>query len=136
MEIAIAAIAAVAFAVLSLLVGDRFPFSKHSMYASTAARGKTGAVPLFLAHGKPAPIDQYHRFLGLDPDNLYNKDLPCSLEWQTHEAGRWIRDKSDPPDAEPGPVPVAWGYVIIRVQDDDTLKETWLQKQTGTAWPR
>jgi len=136
MELALASVAAVVFAALSLLVGDRFPFSKHSMYASTAARDNTGAVPLFLAHGKPAPIDQYERFLGLDPDTLYNKDLPCSLEWQIHEAGRWMRDKAAASDDPPGPVPVAWGFVIIRVQDDGSLKETWLQKQTGTAWPR
>ncbi len=136
MEALIALAAGVAYFVISLIVGDRFPFSKHSMYASTAMRDDSGAVPLMLADGKPVAVDRYDRFQGLDPDNLYPERLPCSLEWQIHEAGRWFRDKAAAPDDPPGPVKVEWGFVIVKARKDGRISERWFPIQEGTAWPR
>ena len=136
MEALIALAAGVAYFVISLVVGDRFPFSKHSMYASTAMRSESGAVPLLLADGKPAAVDRFVRFQGLDPDALYPERLPCSLEWQIHEAGRWFRDKAAEPGDAPGPVKVEWGFVIIKARKDGRLTERWFPIQEGTAWPR
>jgi hypothetical protein len=131
----IALAAALAYIVISLVIGDIFPFSRHSMYASTAMRDK-GAVPLMLADDKPAELDDYHRFVGIDPDQLYPSQLPCSLEWQVHEASRWLRDKAAEPDSGPGPVKISWGFVILRVMDDGTIQERWRPVQEGSAWPR
>jgi len=135
-EVLVALAGFIAYFVISLVVGDRFPFSKHSMYASTAVRNESGAVPLLLAAGKPAAVDRYERFQGLDPDNLYPDGLPCSLEWQIHEAGRWIRDKTAPAGDAPGPVKVEWGFVIVKARKDGRLTERWFAIQEGTAWPR
>lgn len=136
MEILIALAAGAAYFLLSLLVGDRFPFSKHSMYASTAVRKESGAVPLLLADGKPAAVDHFDRFRGLDPDALYPDGLPCSLEWQIHEAGRWIREKRAEDTDAPGPVKVEWGFVLVKARKDGRLSERWYPIQQGTAWPR
>jgi len=135
-EVLVALAGFIAYFVISLVVGDRFPFSKHSMYASTAVRNESGAVPLLLAGGKPAAVDRYERFQGLDPDKLYPDGLPCSLEWQIHEAGRWIRDKAAPDGDAPGPVKVEWGFVIVKARKDGRLTERWFALQEGTAWPR
>ena len=86
--------------------------------------------------GKPAAVDRYERFQGLDPDKLYPDGLPCSLEWQIHEAGRWIRDKTAPAGDAPGPVKVEWGFVIVKARKDGRLTERWFALQEGTAWPR
>lgn len=136
MEILIALAAGAAYFIISLLVGDRFPFSKHSMNASTAVRKEAGAVPLLLADGKPAAVDDYDRFQGLDPDAMYPDGLPCSLEWQIHEAGRWIRDKTADSEDAPGPVKVEWGFVLVKARKDGRLTERWHPLQEGTAWPR
>lgn len=135
MAVWIALAAALAYIVISLIVGDFFPFSKHSMYASTAMRDK-GAVPLLLADNKPAEVDQFVRFQGIDPATLYPPGLPCSLEWQVHEAGRWFSNNLDAPGSPPGPVKVSWGFVILRVQPDGSIQERWRPVQEGTAWPR
>lgn len=135
MGVWIALAAALAYIIISLIVGDFFPFSKHSMYASTAMRDK-GAVPLLLAENQPTEIDRYVRFQGIDPNKMYPPGLPCSLEWQVHEAGRWLRNNLDAPDSPPGPVKVSWGFVILRVQPDGSIQERWRPVQEGTAWPR
>ena len=129
-----APLAAVVYAAVSTLVGDRFPFSRYSMYASTAVRDH-GAVPVFLADAEPAPIDAFDRFAGLDPDTLYPKGLACSLEWQVHEAKRWIRGHRAAFGEEPGPVKVAFGFVILRVDAEGRLSEELRLTGEGTAWP-
>jgi len=131
----VALAAALVYMVISLIIGDIFPFSKHSMYASTAMRDK-GAVPLMLADNQPAEVDDYVRFTGIDPDRLYPPRLPCSLEWQIHEAGRWFRGNQAEEGSPPGPVKISWGFVILRVQPDGSIQETWRPVQEGTAWPR
>lgn len=135
MAVLIALAAALFYIVGSLVLGDSYPFSKHSMYASTAMRDK-GAVPLMLADKQPIEVDELERFQGIDPERLYPRGLPCSLEWQVHEAGRWIRNHLAAADAEPGPVKVSWGFVIVRVNDQGKITEKWRPVQEGTAWRR
>lgn len=134
MGVWIALAAALAYIIISLIVGDFFPFSKHSMYASTAMRDK-GAVPLLLADKQPAEVDHFVRFQGIDPKEMYPPRLPCSLEWQVREATRWVENNLDA-GGEPGPVQVSWGFVILRVQPDGSIQERWRPVQQGTAWPR
>ena len=136
MEVLIAAVAAALYGLVSLVIGNRFPFSKHAMYATTANRKGRGAVPLLWADHQVASIDRFDRIAGLDPDTLYPKGMPCSLEWQIHEAARWIRNHRAAPDSPPGPVKVVWGFVVVHVQDDGTLTEEVVELQSGTAWPR
>ena len=61
--------AAVAFGLYvagAWLLGERFPFSRFSMYASLG-RYQESHVPVFLADGRPAEVRSYARFSAIDP---------------------------------------------------------------------
>lgn len=102
--------------VVSRVVGDRFPFSRYAMYASTAMRSE-GGVPSFRADGRDARIDDYVDFVGIDPDAIYPAGIPCSLEWRVREWQRWLRShQSDVPGAA-GPIAIEIGFRMLRVDE-------------------
>lgn len=115
--VALAALAS--YVVISLLVGDRFPFSRYSMYARLTHR-REGAV-LYVKAGEVfvAP-DDLELVSGLDVPALDPKRVPCSQEWPVYEAQRWLTLHSvdEPPkDA----VRVEVGYRILSVGADGVL---------------
>ncbi len=126
---------AAGYFLLCLRLGERFPFSKYSMYAVTARR-KAGAVPVFLADGRPAPIERYTAFSGIDPERISPPPSTCSLEWRVHELRRWLSSHRSEPGAAPGPVSVAVGYRLLALGPDGRLAERLKLVARGSAWPR
>jgi hypothetical protein len=130
-----APLAAVAYFLLSLLIGDRFPFSAYKMYASTAQRTE-GAVIVCFADGALASVDDYERFAGIDPAAIYPRGLACSLEWQVNEHRRWIERHVAPTGAPDGPVRIDIGYRLLAVDAAGRVSERIRVVARGTAWPK
>ena len=125
----IAPAAALAYIVISLVIGDVFPFSKYSMYASIGRRDH-GAVLYVKADGVFVRVDELVDFHGIDLDQVYPSGIPCSLEWQVHEAKRWLGNhKAD----APGPVAVEMGFRLIWVAADGKITEKLRPTVRGTA---
>jgi hypothetical protein len=131
----IAPLAALVYIGVSLLIGDWFPFSRYSMYASIGRRDH-GATPYFKAAGEFVRIDLYGEFLGLELSGMYPQGTPCSLEWQVHEARRWIKQHPAPDGPLPSPearVPVEFGFRLLWVDDAGHLTEKLRPTLQGTA---
>lgn len=121
--------------VVSRVVGDRFPFSRYAMYASTAMRLE-GGVPLFRADGRDARIDDFVDFVGIDPAAIYPAGIPCSLEWRVREWQRWLSaHRSDVAGVE-GPIRIQIGFRMLRVDEAGKLHQSIRFTQAGSAWPR
>jgi hypothetical protein len=112
--LAFASVAAVVYAAVSLRVGDRFPFSRYSMYAKLRDR-REGAVLYVTADGRDTGIHTLDAFHGIDPDHVTFDGYPCSQQWVVVEAQSWVRrhvSATAPADA----VPVEIGFRILRVE--------------------
>lgn len=107
----VACAALIVYAAVSLRVGDRFVFSRYSMYAKLTSR-EEGAV-LYVRVGErfvaPDDLDAVH---GLDVAALDPTRVPCSQQWVVYEAQRWFTSRTTP---EPQPEPIEVGYRILRV---------------------
>jgi hypothetical protein len=119
-EVVVALIAALVYIAISLVVGDRFPFSRYAMYADLTRR-REGAVLYIRADDRfiaPDDLDAVH---GIDVAALNTRGVPCSQEWLVHEAKRWLSThlvENAPEQA----VPVEIGWRMLRV-DDGTVHE-------------
>jgi len=117
----VALAAMLVYMAISLLVGDRFPFSKYSMYADLRTRDE-GAV-LYVRWGERfVDPDQLEAVHGLDVAALDPKQRPCSQQWLVYEAQRWLADHtlaSAPDDGEP----VEVGFRLLRIEPDGSLHE-------------
>lgn len=117
----IAAVAALAYAVIGLLVGDRFPFSKYSMYARI--EGRTRGAVLYLRAGErfvePAEVLAVS---GLDVDALDPKRVPCSQQWLVYEAMRWLSSRTEAESLQDG-TELEAGYRMLEIGPDGSLKE-------------
>ncbi len=120
------------YVVISLVVGDRFPFSRYSMYASTAGRSH-GAVLYCKADGEFVDVHRLDGFAGIDPAAIYPEGLACSLEWKVHEARRFIEQHQAAPGAEPGAVRVELGYRLLQVDERGVLTQRFRPVAHGTA---
>jgi hypothetical protein len=116
----------------AVLFGDTFPFSRFSMYADFR---KQGAVPVFLAGGRPVPVRDFESFFGIDPDGMYPRGFPCSLQWRIYEAQRWIAQHTAPSPTERS-VPVQWGFKVVTVDDAGRVREDVRIVSEGVACPR
>ncbi len=128
----IAPVAALVYIVVSLAIGDWFPFSRYSMYASIGARDH-GAAPYCKANGEFTTVDRLEHFGGFDVAHIYPQGIPCSLEWQVHEARRWIEAHMAPPDGGPGDVAMEFGFRLIWVDDKGHITEKLRPTLNGTA---
>ena len=127
--------AAVAFGLYlaaSLAVGDVFPLSRYSMYADVG-RYRESYVPVFLAQGRPANPRDYHRFAGIEPDDMGPGARIGSHNYRVDEDRRWIASHST---TEIGPVPVAYGYRSVRLTNGEIVYGPMDIVARGTAWPR
>ena len=134
MVVWIAPLAALLYILISLAIGDWFPFSRYSMYASIGRRDH-GAAPYFKANGEFVRIDHYGDFSGLDLEAMYPRGIPCSLEWQVHEARRWIQRHPAPAGQAEGEavVPVEFGFRLIWVDEQGRLTMTLRPTMQGHA---
>lgn len=109
------------YGVVSLLVGDRFPFSRYSMYARLDQR-REGAVLYVRAGERFVVADELEVVHGLDVPALDPKRVPCSQQWLVYEAQRWLTNHSvaAPPE---GGIPLELGYRILSVDDAGALSE-------------
>jgi hypothetical protein len=118
-EIVIALVACVAYIGISLLVGDRFPFSRYSMYARLT-HWREGAVLYVRAGEEFVAPDELECVFGLDVPALDPKRVPCSQEWLVYEAQRWLTAhlvNDEPEDA----IVVEVGYRMLRVEPDGSI---------------
>lgn len=128
-----ASTAMVVYALISLRVGDWFPFSKYSMYAALSGR-VTGAVLYVEADGQPANIVRLDQFSGIDPGHIDPKGHPCSQQWVVWETQRWVAEHLDP--NAPGEVDVEIGFRLVTVEQF-RLSETRVALARGRAcWRR
>jgi hypothetical protein len=116
----------------SLWLGEFFPFSLFNMYAAIRDEG---AVPVFLAEGRPAKIEEFSSFWGIDTDGMLPEGFQCSLVWEVHEAQRWIEDHRASAPVRKG-VRVEWGYRMVRVEPSGELKENIKVVSKGKALRR
>jgi hypothetical protein len=116
----------------AVLLGDTFPFSRFSMYADYR---RQGAVPVFLAGGRPVSVRAFESFFGIDPDRMYPKGTPCSLEWRIHEARRWIVQHTASGPMERA-VPVQWGFTFVTVDEAGRVRQDVRIVSEGVACPR
>src|SRR5690606_13597503 len=79
-----AAAAFACYVAMAWLVGERFPFSRFSMYASLGTY-RQSHVPVFLADGHPAEARSFHRFAGIDPEVIAPGTRICSLNHRIDE---------------------------------------------------
>lgn len=127
----IALIAAVVYIVVSLLVGDRFPFSRYCMYADLGTRTE-GAVLYLKAAGRFVAPDELGAVHGLDVEALDPRSRPCSQQWLVYEAQRWLRDHSVEGELEGG-VDVEAGYRMLSVDSDGLVEERLEPVTRGTG---
>lgn len=129
--IVIAAIACIAYVVISLIVGDLFPFSRYSMYAQLTTR-KEGAV-LYVRVGErfvsPDDLDSFH---GLDVPALDPKLVPCSQQWFVYESQRWM-DLQRVGSRVEGAVEIEVGYRMLAIDEQGALSERLAPVTRGTA---
>ena len=120
------------YAVLCLIVGERFPFSDYNLYGGAASRDQA-AVPIFLADGAEVPIHHFGRFSELVADEMYPEGFACSVEWIVREAQRWVEEHAATSGEAPGPHRVEWGFRILQFEDGKLSEETKIVQQ-GWAW--
>jgi hypothetical protein len=127
---AIALVACLVYVLVSLAVGDFYPFSRYSMYARLTTRTE-GAV-LYVKAGEAfvAP-DDLDAVCGLDVDAIDPRGVPTSQEWVSHEAMRWLRSRSV--GAIEGGVPIEIGYRMLKVDERGQLHERLAPRTRGTA---
>lgn len=130
-----AAAAFACYVAMAWLVGERFPFSRFSMYASLGTY-RQSHVPVFLADGHPAEARSFHRFAGIDPEVIAPGTRICSLNHRIDEDARWIAAHRAGVGEAPGPVMVAYGFVPIRLEEDRIERGRVEIVARGTAWPR
>jgi hypothetical protein len=128
--IVIALIAAVVYGVVSLIVGDRFPFSRYSMYARLTTRAE-GAVLYVRAGERFVAPDDLEVVHGLDIAAIDPKGRPCSQEWLVYEAQRWLKNHAVVAPPEDG-IAVEVGYRMLRI-DKDGLHERLEPVTRGTG---
>ena len=113
-EITIAVVAMLLYIAISLAVGDVFPFSRYSMYASLTNRSE-GAVFFVRTGERFIAADELEAVHGIDVPALDPKLVPCSQQWLVYEAQRWL--ESHLVDAPPeDSVPIEIGYRMLRVE--------------------
>lgn len=117
-----APLAGALYLALSLRLGERFVFSRYSMYSTLGARDH-GAVPIVLADGQPAEIDAFEAFSGISVADIYPDGIACSLEWRVRELERWVASHQAAPGAVPGPVRIELGFLLLKVAANGELHE-------------
>ncbi len=130
-EIAYAAAALVAYVVISLIVGERFPFSRYLMYAALKDRSE-GAVLYLRAGDRFLEPEQIQALWGMDVEALDPTRVPCSQQWIVYEVQRLLnaRTTSEPPAKG---TQVEAGYRMLRVLPDGQIEETLRPVSEGTA---
>jgi hypothetical protein len=114
-EVVVGLIAALVYIAISLVVGDRFPFSRYAMYADLTSR-REGAVLYIRADDRFVAPDDLDAVHGIDVAALNPRGVPCSQEWLVHEAQRWLSTHLVESAPERG-VPVEIGWRMLRVED-------------------
>ena len=123
------------YVVLSLILGDRLPFSRYEMYSGAALRTE-GAVPVFLVDGQPAKVLEYDRFHDLDVGSINSNNWPCFVLREVHETHRWVHDNTAGTDTPKGAHTVAWGYALYSVDEAGVISHRQELLTKGTAWSR
>lgn len=128
-------VALTAFAVyvlVSLGLGDVYPFSRYSMYARLTTR-KEGAVLYVRAGDRFVAPDDLDEVCGLDVDALdpIRHGIPTSHEWVSHEAMRWLRQRSRHHVMDG--VVVEVGYRMLRIDETGRLHERLWPRTTGVG---
>ena len=130
-----APLTAAVYTAISLAVPNVFPFSRYRMYAS-AARRRVGAVPFFRAGGVEVSINDIlvlRDCSGIDPESIWPKNLPCSMEWQLIQFQLWLRGHLAEKALVPGPVRIEFGYRIVSVGKSGRLAAEIKIVAQGTA---
>lgn len=125
----VALAACLLYVAVSLVVGDRFPFSRYSMYAKLRGR-EEGAVLVIRADGVELPFYELARWHGVDPAALDPAGVPCSLQWVAYEARRWV-EQHTVASAEGLPLEVEVGWRILRVDPQGRLLERFEPRGRG-----
>ncbi len=124
------------YVLVSLAVGDRFPFSRYSMYASLKGRVQ-GAVLYVEADGVAVDIARLWRFSGVDPTRIDPRGHPCSQEWAVYEVRRWVAEHLEaglPLPEEAGRVPVEIGFRLVSVEGFKLHEDRVLLTRGSASW--
>ena len=136
----VAAVTCGVWLVISLALGGYVPFAHFPMFRFPTSEGPT-AMPLFLADGEPAAIEDYVDFEGLDPERIdvEHRGYACAAEHMFHEQQAWLsaHGSGSGSGSGSGRVGVAVGLRILAV-DPGTGRVTITQRidMRGTARAR
>ena len=91
-------------------VGEVWPFSRFTMYASIP---KDAAVPMLKVNGKDHFPEEFVDFYGCGAEQIRLPcDIPSRVGWRQDEIGHWVSRHS----AEtPGEVDIHFGYQMVIV---------------------
>ena len=130
-EIAYAGVALLAYVLISLVVGDRFPFSRYAMYAALKDR-EEGAVLYLRSGNRFLEPDEVRAVFGVEVDALDPKRVPCSQQWVVYEVQRLLRNRTvtEPPS---NGADLEVGYRMLRVDEHGDVHETLRPITSGTA---
>jgi hypothetical protein len=129
----VAAIAAAGYGTVAWVVGDRFPFSRYSMYADLRGRDR-GSVPFVRFEGRDVAVETLDRFSGVTGAAFDLTGVPCSQEWIVWENRRWIDAHQGDPGDGAGVVEVGFRHFRIRgatVEREDETRATGRARRVG-----
>jgi hypothetical protein len=115
----VAAIAFAVYLVLATVGRDRLPLIQLRMFAFRAATGPV-VVPLTLADGEVAAIEDYVDFAHLPPESVdvEHRGYECSVEHRFHEARAHLAAHQ----GGGGPVRIEVGVVILSLGPDGSVQ--------------
>lgn len=124
-----AAIAFAVYMVLGTVIGETWPLSRYPMYADLTSGG---AIPLFLADGKPVFPEELVDIQGCAPEQIRIPDgIQGNVGWRMDEIRRWVASHGS--DAT-GPVRLQVGLTrVVATPDGPQTSDEFLELCAGTA---
>lgn len=122
---------------LALFAGEYLPFARFPFFTFPKTR-EPNAVPVILADGQLARVEDFTDYSGIDPDKIdvVHIGLASTVQHMFHEQESWIRDHRAPAGSAPGPIRIELGVRIVSVDQEKGLQMATRIDAQGTAQRR
>jgi len=130
----VALIAFGTYIVLTLLIGEFYPFSAQGMYSQLQDYDE-GSVLTFMADGEVVRLEDYGRFTGFEPGDVKPLEgVPFSMGFALREFQTWVeRNRGDLNN--PGSVVFEIGFRRVTIGDEGPEMGPFIPVVKGNAWP-